>query len=97
MVIFPIIIVISLIMYVYYKVSILRNSDSLYQVYQNAKARIALGIFMSFFGINQYIFYQTRIALYVAIAFIILGVIQTYGGYKRTVHYKNEFKKRKNA
>ncbi|MDL4840674.1 YtpI family protein [Aquibacillus rhizosphaerae] len=95
MVIFPIVIVISLILYVYYKVAIIRSDDLLQQAFLNSKARIFLGTFISFFGINQYLFYQTRFSLYVTIVFVFLGAIQMYGGFKRVVHYRNELKSRK--
>ncbi len=49
MVVFPIVIIISIVLYVYYKVMILRGSDPLIQEILNAKARISLGIFISFF------------------------------------------------
>ncbi|MBM7572875.1 YtpI family protein [Aquibacillus albus] len=96
MLIFPIVIVISIIMYIYYKVAILKQSDELMQVYMNAKARVFLGIFISFFGINQYLFYETKLSLYITIIFLILGCLQLFAGVKRTKHYANEIEKRKN-
>ncbi|WP_186578387.1 YtpI family protein [Aquibacillus kalidii] len=95
MIVFPIVIIISIVMWVYYKVSITKSTDQLYQVYQNAKGRVCLGVFLIFFWINQYLYYQTSISLYIAIAFLILGGIQLYSGYKRTIHYAQELKKRK--
>ncbi|PWU69170.1 MULTISPECIES: YtpI family protein [Gracilibacillus] len=95
MVVFPIVIIISIVLYVYYKVMILRGSDPLIQEILNAKARISLGIFISFFGVNQYLYYQTKIALYVAIVFLIFGLLQMYTGIKRYQHYKSEQRKRK--
>ncbi|MCT2537170.1 YtpI family protein [Aquibacillus koreensis] len=97
MIIFPIVIVVSLILYVYYKVTIIRSKDMLQQVYLNAKAKISLGVFISFFGINQYLFYETKFALYVTIVFVILGVAQIISGFKRTKHYANEIKKREQS
>lgn len=43
MLIFAILIVISIVMYIYYKVAILKTKETLLQKYQNAKARIFLG------------------------------------------------------
>ncbi|MDC3415757.1 YtpI family protein [Aquibacillus salsiterrae] len=94
MIIFPIVIIVSITMYIYYKVAILRNNDELEQVYINSKSRIFLGIFISFFGINQYLYYQTMVALSIAIIFLFLGLLQIYSGYKRARHYGNERKKR---
>lgn len=94
MVIFPILIIVSFMMYVYYKVMIIRDKDPLTQEIKNAKARISLGIFMSVFGINQYLFYETTLALFIAIIFLLFGGLQLFDGYKRYVHYKGEYKKR---
>ncbi|ASN05006.1 YtpI family protein [Virgibacillus necropolis] len=96
MIIFPILITLSLVFYVYYKVAILKSDDNLTQAYLNAKSRICLGSFILFFAINQYIFYQTRISLFVGIAFLILGVMQLSRGIKEAGHYKNEWKRLNN-
>lgn len=93
MVIFPILIMASLVMYIYYKVAILRSKDELTQVYINAKARICLGIFVLVFGANQYIFYQTKLALFIAIIFVVLGMMQAVRGYKEAVHYRKEWRR----
>jgi len=93
MVIFPIIIVISIFLYVYYKVTILRTKDSLTQHYINAKSRICLGTFILFFGINQYLHYQTKTALFVAIPFAILGILQLNRGIKEARHYRKEWQR----
>lgn len=71
-----------------------RDHDPLSQEIKNAKARIALGTFISFFGINQYLFYQTQLALFIAIIFLFFGIVQAYGGFKRLNHYKAENAKR---
>ncbi len=93
MVIFPIIIVLSAVMYIYYKVAILRTKDGLTQSYFNAKSRICLGLFLFTFGINQYVFYQTKISLFIGILFILLGGMQLVRGTRETKHYRNEWKR----
>ncbi|KGP90821.1 membrane protein [Pontibacillus chungwhensis BH030062] len=95
MVIIPIIIVLSLAMYLLYKVQILRlGEDPLKQVYTNSKARIALGLFMVAISMNIYIVYQTKLALYITIVFIILGGAQLVYGYKTTRFYGKQLKER---
>lgn len=94
MVIFPILIIVSFVMYVYYKVMILRDRDPLKQEIKNAKARIALGVFIGVFGVNQYLFYETTLALIIAIVFLFFGILQGYNGYKRFAHYRAEFANR---
>ncbi|KGX89107.1 YtpI family protein [Pontibacillus litoralis] len=96
MVLFPIAIVLSITIYLYFKVAILRKSDPLEQRYANSKARVALGIFIITFGINQYAFYQTKLALYISIIFIALGILQLVYGFKTTSFYGKQLKERAN-
>lgn len=91
MVIFAILIVLSIVMYVYYKVTILRTKDSLSQKYINAKAKICLGSFLIFFAINQYIAYQVKFVLVISLIFFVLGIMQIVDGFKRAKHYKGEW------
>lgn len=93
MVIFPIIVVISAVLYIYYKVAILKSKDGLTQAYFNAKARICLGTFMLFFGVNAYVNFQDRLSLFVAIVFFIFGIMQIGTGYKRAKHYRKEWQR----
>ncbi|MUV39331.1 hypothetical protein JNUCC1_03207 [Lentibacillus sp. JNUCC-1] len=93
MIIFPIVIILSAVLYVYYKVAILRSKDRLTQAYFNAKSRICLGVFVAFFGINSYLLFQDRVTLFVAIVFLILGMMQLLRGFKESKHYRNEWKK----
>ncbi|WP_077621209.1 YtpI family protein [Sediminibacillus massiliensis] len=93
MFVFPIIIVISLVLYVYYKVTILRIDDPLDQLYLNSKGKVSLGVFILFFGIHSYLFYETKIALYIGIVFVLLGAMQIADGLKRARHYRKELKK----
>ncbi|ENH96947.1 hypothetical protein J416_08187 [Gracilibacillus halophilus YIM-C55.5] len=94
MIILPIVIIATFILYVYYKVMINREQDPLQQELLNAKARISLGVLISAFGINQYLYYETRIALFVTIIFLFFGILQGNAGYKRYKHYRKEWKKR---
>ncbi|WP_404453547.1 YtpI family protein [Virgibacillus necropolis] len=91
--IFPILITLSLVFFVYYKVAILKSDDKLTQAYLNAKSRICLGGFIFFFAVNQYIFYQTQISLFIGIVFLILGGMQLLRGFKEAKHYKAEWQR----
>lgn len=93
MILFAILIMISIVLYIYYKVSILRTKDPLTQVYFNAKARICLGSFIFFFGINQYLLYGTKISLFIGILFLALAILQINRGLKEAKHYRNEWKR----
>ncbi|RYG74902.1 hypothetical protein EU245_01605 [Lentibacillus lipolyticus] len=93
MILFPIIIVLSAVFWVYYKVAILKSDDGLTQAYFNAKSRVCLGSLILFFGINQYMFYETRLSLFVGIIFLFFGGLHLYVGMKETKHYRNEYKR----
>lgn len=93
MVVFPILIVVSVVLYIYYKVAILRTKDSLTQVYFNAKSRICLGSFIFLFGITQYLYYETRLSLFIGMLFLILGGLQMIRGLKETKHYRQEWQR----
>jgi len=86
-------IIFSVVLYIYYKVSILKTKDSLSQKYINAKARICLGSFLIFYSINQYLAYQTKFILMISLIFFVLGSLQLVDGYKEAKHYKNEWRR----
>lgn len=93
MFIFALVILISLVMFIYYKVAILKTKDGLTQHYFNAKARICLGSFVFFFGINQYIAIQTKFILIISLVFLFLGGLQMIDGFKEARHYRREWKR----
>ena len=76
---------------------IVRSKDPLTQAYLNSKGKIFLGSFIFFWGINQYVFYQTRLSLFIGIAFIVLGAMQSINGWKASAHYRNEYRKQEAA
>ncbi|HLR60532.1 MAG TPA: YtpI family protein [Pseudogracilibacillus sp.] len=93
MLIFALVILISIVMFIYYKVMILRTSDRLNQVYFNSKAKFFLGTFLISFGINQYLAYQLTFVLIISLIFIGLGSFQSYHGFKAARHYRREWKR----
>ncbi|TGB04068.1 YtpI family protein [Halobacillus salinus] len=93
MILFPILILLCLVLYIYYKVMVTRTKESLTQVYLNSKSKIFLGGFIFFWGINQYLFYETKLSLLIGIVFVLLGAFQARTGWKATKHYRNEFQK----
>ncbi|UOR14070.1 YtpI family protein [Halobacillus amylolyticus] len=93
MIIFPTIILIAFLFYIYYKVMLVKSRDPLQQAYMNSKAKTFLGIFVFFFGINQYLYYETRLSLFIGIVFLVLGALQFRLGVKSTRHYRSEYSK----
>ncbi|SET79583.1 YtpI-like protein [Salinibacillus kushneri] len=97
MIFFPIVIVLSLVLYIFFKVRILSVKDELTMRYTNAKARICLGILLFFFGINQYLFYETRLSLFIGIIFVFFGFIQAQYGFKLFKYFRKEILRKAEA
>lgn len=93
MVIFPILIVLSAVLYIYYKVAIIREKDPLTQRYFNGKAKICLGICLSTFAISQYLNYLTQISLFIGIIWLVFGIFQLVRGIGETRHYRSEWRR----
>lgn len=93
MIIFPIGIVVSLVLYVYYKVAIVKSKDVLTQKYFNGRSRICLGAFILLFGINQYLFYETVLSIVIGVIFVFLGSLHFIRGYNEQKHYRNEWRR----
>jgi len=93
MLIFALLIVISVVLYIYYKVAILKSNDRLTQEYYQAKSRMALGSFIVAFGINQYLLYQTRLTLFIGIVFLLLGVMQLHVGIRDARFFRKEYRR----
>ena len=93
MIIFPILVVTSFLLYFYYKIIILRTSEEVLQHYYQAKARICLGTFVSSFAISQYIYYQSQLSIIIGLIFLFIGILQIVDAYKASRHYRNEWKR----
>lgn len=93
MLIFALIIVISIVLYIYFKVSILKSNDRLTQQYYQAKSRISLGSFIIAFGINQYLLYESKLTLFIGLIFLVLGFMQIHVGFKDARFYRKEWRR----
>lgn len=93
MIILTFVMIVSIALYVYYKVAILKSKDILTQKYFNGKSRVCLGIFVLAFAINQYIAYNTTLSLIVGILFTILAAMQIYRGVGEARHYRKEYRR----
>lgn len=83
-----ILIVVSIVLYFFYKVKAFRTKRVIERNWINTKASIALGSFLVFFGINQiFLRYDSIVALVVSIIFILLGLANVVLGYKAYRHY----------
>ncbi|CEG28193.1 YtpI family protein [Bacillus sp. B-jedd] len=82
-----IVIVISLAFYVFYKIKYVRCSRPAEKKWLSAKSGIALGAFVSVFGINQLFLTQSAVTYIVAAVFILLGAINILSGIKAYKFY----------
>jgi hypothetical protein len=82
MLVFAVLIVISLMFYIFYKVQHFRTRMPMERKWISGKSSIALGLFVALFGINQLFLYQTTITYVVSAIFIVFGSISVWGGYK---------------
>ena len=76
-------IILSFVAYFYYKTKQFRSTLPIRKKWYTAKAGVAIGIFLIFFGLNATIIYPTIVGYIVAAVFILLGIGQASNHYKR--------------
>lgn len=74
--------------YLFYKTKYFRSNRLVEKKWLSAKSNIALGLFVSLFGINHLIFIsESKVSYIVAALFIIYGAVFTWIGFKKYKHY----------
>jgi uncharacterized integral membrane protein len=86
-------VVVSAVLYIYYKVMILKSKDTLTQKYFNGKARLCLGAFILLFGINQYFYYESTLSIVIGAIFVLLGGMHAVRGFNEARHYQKEYRR----
>ena len=84
--IFVFFIVVSFVAYFYYKTKEFRSTLPIRKKWYNAKAGLALGIFVIVFGINTCIVYPSLVGFLIAAVFILIGAVKAFSSYKRVRH-----------
>ena len=84
--IFVFFIVVSFVAYFYYKTKEFRSTLPIRKKWYNAKAGLALGIFVIVFGINTSIVYPSLVGFLISAVFILIGAVKAYSSYKRVRH-----------
>lgn len=82
-----ILIIMSLSFYVFYKIKYIRSTLPAERQWISAKSKIALGLFVGLFGLNQLFLYHTTVTYFVAAIFIIVGGLSVWGGIKAYKFY----------
>ncbi|MDO6656145.1 YtpI family protein [Anaerobacillus sp. 1_MG-2023] len=85
--IFVILIVFSIVFYLFYRVKSVRHNGVATTQWLNSKASIALGLFLIFFAINTLTVSLSTVTVIVAAVFILLGLVNVTVGYKKYRHY----------
>jgi hypothetical protein len=80
-------IVLTLAFYLFYKIKYVRSNRPAEKKWLSAKSSIALGLFVSLFGINQLFLYHSMITYIVAAVFILFGGFSAWAGLKAYNHY----------
>lgn len=80
-------IIISLVFYLFYKTKYIRSRRPAERHWLSAKSGIALGLFVSLFGINQLFLFHSTITYFIAVIFILLGGYNIYGGIRAYKFY----------
>src|SRR3954453_6303806 len=77
-----VLIIFALVFYIFYKAKYFRTKLPAEKKWISAKSSIALGSFVTLFGLNQLFLFQSVVTYIVAAIFIILGLINILGGIK---------------
>jgi succinate-acetate transporter protein len=80
--IFVLCIVISFSFYIFYKIKFVRSHLPVERKWISSKSSMALGLFVSLFGINQLFLFQSTVTYIVAAIFIMIGGFSIWSGWK---------------
>ncbi|RSK28146.1 hypothetical protein EJF36_15355 [Bacillus sp. HMF5848] len=75
-------IVLSFVMYLFYKTKQFRTQKPMERKWISGKASIALGVFVLVFGLNTFFIYQSGVSYFIGSMFILIGGLSAVNGYK---------------
>lgn len=82
-----ILIMLSLALYVYYKIKYVRSRMPMEKKMLNGKSSLALGSFVGLYGINQLFVHGSTTAYIVGAVFILIGGFSAWVGYRSYRHH----------
>jgi hypothetical protein len=85
--IFIILIILSFALYVFYKVREVRAKEPFYKQWTGTKAKMALGAFLASFGLNELTAVEGRVQLWVALIFLVYGIVLLLMNWKMYKHF----------
>ncbi len=77
----------SLSFYVFYKAKYFRTHRPAEKKWISSKASVCLGLFVAFFGLNQFFVNHSAVSYIVGTVFVLLGAINVWGGIKSYKFY----------
>lgn len=86
--IFGVLSVLCLTAYIFFRVKYFRVKQPYHRQWISSKATIALGTFMLFFGIDQLIVWQDKVATIVGIVFAVVGLVYALQGFRTYKFYQ---------
>ncbi|MED3661940.1 YtpI family protein [Ureibacillus sp. FSL K6-8385] len=84
--IFVTLIIASFAAYFYFKTKQFRSTLPIQKKWYKAKAGVALGLFVVFFGLNTFVVQDTLLGYIVGAVFVIVGLVESYYSFKRAKH-----------
>ncbi|XXM71033.1 YtpI family protein [Lysinibacillus sphaericus] len=72
--------------YIFYKIKQVRSNRPMEKKWLSAKASMALGLFVTLFGVNQLVLFPGTVTYIVAALFILIGLGSIWAGYKYYRH-----------
>ncbi|WP_064092613.1 YtpI family protein [Rossellomorea aquimaris] len=79
-------IVLAFTFYIFYKIKQVRTRRPMEKKWLSAKASIALGLFVTLFGLNQLLLFPSTITYFIGGLFILIGLGSCWAGYKMYKH-----------
>ncbi|GLH64649.1 MULTISPECIES: YtpI family protein [Bacillaceae] len=80
-------IIFSFSFYVYYKIKYFRSHRPMERRWLSAKSSIALGLFVFFFGLNQFFLHSSTVTYIIGTIFLLIGAGSAWAGYRAYKHY----------
>ncbi|MBM7648832.1 hypothetical protein JOC78_001782 [Bacillus ectoiniformans] len=86
--VFVFVIVLSFSFYIVYKVQYARSRRPMEKKWISGKSSMALGLFVSMFGLNTLFLQQTTVAYIIAALFMLIGGASMWAGFKAYRHFQ---------
>lgn len=80
-------IIISFTMYLFYKTRYFRTKRPMEKQWLSGKSRIALGLFVALFGLNQFFVHASTTSRVIGVLFLLYGTFVVYNGIRQYRHF----------